>query len=147
MTQNYIPVDRDIDIKRVQKRDVNIKKHAFVSVPNQKEDTEMKRVSSSKEEIVYEHVYKNYDDYLSRADILYPAKQVDRIPLKDDSSVAAQIDNVEPEMFPMSKPPTPPPLPPVAVSNPPSTFTSRGNTLKRTKPIVHKKTPWSMEEV
>uniref|UniRef100_A0A7M5V4L1 Unconventional myosin-XV n=1 Tax=Clytia hemisphaerica TaxID=252671 RepID=A0A7M5V4L1_9CNID len=150
VTQNYKPVERDIDIKRVQKRDVNIKKHAFVSVPKQQEDTEMKRVSSSKEEIVYEHVYKNHDDYLARADILYPtnpAQQVDRIPLKDDSSVNAQIEKVEPDMFPMSKPPTPPPLPPIAVSNPPSTFTSRGNTLKRTKPIVHKKTPWSMEEV
>ena len=74
--------------------------------------------------------FKNYDDYLSKADILYPAQQpenppeqIARIPLKDAPDDSAEQ---QPEVYPQSKPPTPPPLPPAA-STPSSTFTSRGN--------------------
>lgn len=80
--------------------------------------------------------FNNYDDYLSRVDILYseqpenPPEQIGRIPLKDapgDSQQNTELPE-ESEVYPQSKPPTPPPLPPVA-STPSSTFTSRGNIL------------------
>ena len=77
--------------------------------------------------------FTNYDDYLSRADILYPAenpaKQIDRIPLKDAPGDQPEAPIEPVEVFPQSKPPTPPPLPPAAVSTPSSTFTSRGDIL------------------
>ena len=80
--------------------------------------------------------FHNYDDYLNRVDILYPAprdnkppEQIDRIPLKDAPGESSSYPFVEPvEVYPQSKPPTPPPLPPAA-STPSSTFTSRGMYL------------------
>ena len=97
-------------------------------------------------------VYRDYDSYLKQNDLLYASdkKESTADAKKEEEIFVSRIkdEEVEPELYPISKPPTPPPLPPLPTpSNPASTFTSRGNTLKRTKPIVHKKTPWSMEEV
>jgi len=120
-----------------------IQQHDFVPIQNQKQ---------------HDHDYYDFDAFSMTKSNIYkapPLKQERLIsnespPLREKPiQKPAQIEkkSSESEIYPMSKPPTPPPLPPVSTSNPPSTFTSRKNTLKRAKPVVHKKTPWSMEEV
>ena len=92
--------------------------------------------------VMHNPEFQSYDDFLSRADVLYPEsnpqqvhhihhhhpqppEQIGRIPLKDAPTESHPPPQPDESQFPQSKPPTPPPLPPVA-STPTSTFTSRG---------------------